>query len=88
MLVVRLERGADHAGRCTVHEYIEWPELGHLRCDRRGRDVAADEHGLGTALAQLVRHRLGGLVVSHVADRDARRAFVREAQSDLAADPP
>ena len=55
--------------------------------DARRRDVAAHEHRLGAARAQLVGGGLGSRVVPHVADRDALGALVGEAQRDLAADP-
>ena len=47
VLVLGLERRADHAGRGVVHEHVERPERGDLVEHALGRDVAAHEHDLG-----------------------------------------
>ena len=88
VLVLGLERGADDAGRRVVDERAQRPELADLARDALGGDVAADEHRLGALGAQLLGGFLGRLVVPHVADRDARRAEVGEAERDRLADPP
>ena len=87
MLVLGLERGPDHARRGVVDEDVERAERRDLLRDRRRRDVAADEHGLGAERAQLLGGLLGRGVGAEVADRDARRAVAREAQRDRPADP-
>ena len=88
MLVLGLERRPDDAGRRVVHERSDRPEIRDLAGDALRRDVAAHENRLGPFLPQLLGGRFGRLVVSQVADGDARRAQVGEAQGDLLADPP
>ena len=87
MLVLGLERRARDAGSGVVNERVQRAEGGDLLRDALGRDVAAHERRLGAARTQLVGDRLCGGVLAHVADRHAFRAFVGEAQRDLAADP-
>ncbi len=87
MLVLGLQSGSRDARGRVVDEHVERPERLDLLRDARRRDVAAHEHRLGAALAQLVGGGLRGFVVPHVADRDALGALVGEAQRDLATDP-
>ena len=87
MLVLGLERRSRDAGRCVVNERVERAEGGYLLRDAARCDVAANQRGLRATRAQLVRDRFGRGVLPHVADRHTLRAFVGEAQRDLAADP-
>ena len=87
MLVLGLERGADHAGRRVVDEDVERPEPRDLLEHAVGGDVAAHEHRLGAERSQLRRRLLGGRVRAHVADRDPGGAVAGEAERDRLADP-
>jgi hypothetical protein len=88
VLLLELHGGADDTGGGVGDEHVEGAGFGDERLGLLGvAHVAAQEQGLGAALADLLRGLLGRRVGAQVADRDPGRAEVGEAERDLASDP-
>ena len=86
VLVLGLERRTDHARRRVVDDHIPGARGRELLHHPFGRDVAADEHRLGTEVAERIRSLLRSGIVPQVPDRHAPGAELAEAERDRPSD--